>query len=514
VCVGVILCGQKRLEGDEDLIGDALMEQFAEKQGLKDLVPELREQRLKCPTVSRQGMDEIKRLLWATSQFVSQVLYNKLDQDTTGPDSAGPAAVDELFAQFGRLGGDRTNPQSFWTALSKHLDALSRVFECRGVAVVLENDGQLRVVSSSGLGLSTTQIPADESLITAQVRTLAGPGHVAITSDSMSQCYVSSRVLRQFPRVNMVLFDKAKMGESRQLHFLVYFDPTLPRHNALLLHQKKQILGQFVRETANWFTHLERIEQLQTALRNQDALLKDIVHQINQPLHGILADCENLISEKYPMDRKARIVKYLPQRAKQISVLVKCVQYAAGQKGMLEALRYVPTPQDLTKLLIEGAIDLQGYSEAQHVRIEVDRPSSDALGSVMIDKEHVGMALSNVLFNAVKYSFPGTRITVRAERDLVSQSILILVTNCGVAIHESEKEFVFSKGARTRLAKSFSQSGLGIGLFVTRELLRKMGGGAYVRESSVTGGRYKQFDEYRTTITLALPQTVLLADRR
>jgi signal transduction histidine kinase len=107
-------------------------------------------------------------------------------------------------------------------------------------------------------------------------------------------------------------------------------------------------------------------------------------------------------------------------------------------------------------------------------------------------------------------SFPESAITIRTERDLANASLHLCVTNYGISIKDSERESVFAKGLRTPLARKFATSGLGIGLFVTRELMKRMGGTAYVEESVPTGGRYKRFDEFRTTIVLTLPDSVLL----
>jgi signal transduction histidine kinase len=186
---------------------------------------------------------------------------------------------------------------------------------------------------------------------------------------------------------------------------------------------------------------------------------------------------------------------------------VKSVQYAE-QGGMLRSAKQNPSKVNLSKLLIEAAMDFQGHADEKSVQIAVDDAASDSLGEVHIDRDHLGMALTNVVFNAVKYAFPRTTITIRPE--LADQQLRISVTDNGIEIKFSERESIFSKDVRTELARRFCQSGLGIGLFVTRELMRGMGGDALVVGSSPTGHEYKGFREFRTTIALTLPQSVLL----
>jgi signal transduction histidine kinase/ligand-binding sensor protein len=505
VKVGVILCGQKRLEGNEDIEGQLQLEKFVVANRLEYLLPELREQRSLCPAVSIFEVDEMVGILWATSQFISQMLYNKLEESTRSERAAD--ALKDLLAGFGELGGDGMTPARFWNALDKPLDNLSSTFDSRCVAVVLESEGKYRVVASHGFGRAKLQSPPEAHLISSAVKNFTGPEHLELTGQPFPDCFLTSKVLETYPSANLVVFDKAKLGDDRVLHLLVYFDPTFPRHNRLFLHQKKQALSLFLRETANSFLHTERVEQLRKDLADKDALLLDVVHQINQPLHGILADCENLLRPEYPMDKKGKVLKYLPYRAKHLAREVKSVQFAV-QDGTLRSEKQNPSCVDLSKLLIEIGMDFQGYAEDRFVRINVDTDVSDSLDEVLIDRDQVGMALTNVVYNAVRYAFPGTAITIRSE--LANQQLHILVIDDGIEIRPSERESIFRKHVRTELAKRFSLSGLGIGLFVARELMRGLGGDAVVVDSMPGSRTYKQFLEHRTTIALILPQSVLL----
>ena len=341
--------------------------------------------------------------LWITSQFISQMLYNKLEQ-ATGPEQSVADTLKDLFAGFRKLDIDHTTPKHFWNALNKQLNNLSATLDSRSIAVVLETVEEHRVMASHGLERAKLQAPAEAHLISSTVKEFTGPEHLALTGQSFPECFLTSYVLKNYPCVNMVIFDKARLGNDRFLHFLVYFDPTVPRRNHLFLHEKEQVLSLFLRETANSFLHTEHVEQLRKDLKAENALLQDVVHQINQPLQGILADCDNLISEKFSKERKETIMKYLPYRAKHLARDAKLVQYAA-QEGLLHSSRHEPTNINLSKLLIETAIEYQGYGEDKSVHIDVDTDASDSLGEILVDRDNLAMALTNVVYNAVKYAF-------------------------------------------------------------------------------------------------------------
>lgn len=503
--VGVILCGQKRLEGEEDLEGQRKLEKFAVAKGLEAILPELLDRRNLCSAVTRLEVSEKVQILWGASQFISEVLFKELDTQNQS-DRAVAEELEDLFEQFAELDGKNTPSARFWKNLEQPLDKLASTFDCRCITVVLEADGKHQLVAAQGLRTDDLQLPLDTKLISTHVRDFELPQHLLVNFEPLPACFVTASVKALFPSVETVLLDKARLGANRVLHLLVYFEPGITRENQLLLHQKEKALSLFLRHTANSLLHAERVEQLEQALSDQDALLQDIVHQINQPLHGILADSELLLNTEYPVERKTRLLKYFPQRAKQLAMLVKCVQYAE-RDGPLQTAKPDPSSVNLSKFLIESAMVFQGYAEDKDVRIEVDTKISDGLDEIQIDRDHVSMALTNVLFNAVKYAFRGTIVTIRS--DVENMRLAILVTNDGIQIKPSEREEIFSRRLRTDLAKRFAQSGLGIGLYVTRAIMRNMGGEASVIDSIPTSRAYKQFRECRTTISLSLPTSIV-----
>ncbi|HTD50433.1 MAG TPA: ATP-binding protein, partial [Acidimicrobiia bacterium] len=103
-------------------------------------------------------------------------------------------------------------------------------------------------------------------------------------------------------------------------------------------------------------------------------------------------------------------------------------------------------------------------------------------------------ALTNILFNAAKFTEPGGNVTVTAERD--GQDVVICVVDTGVGIAPAmlPKVFeLFAQGDRTFDRRS---TGLGIGLAVVRRLVELHGGAVRVHSDGPGRG---------TTVTMRLP---------
>jgi signal transduction histidine kinase len=89
--------------------------------------------------------------------------------------------------------------------------------------------------------------------------------------------------------------------------------------------------------------------------------------------------------------------------------------------------------------------------------------------------------LVNLLSNAAKYGYPGTPITVTAEQR--EGEVLISVANQGEGVPPEDIPRLFSRFYRTSGARRGGMPGLGLGLFVSRELILAHGGRMWVEST-------------------------------
>ncbi len=86
VTVGGILCGQKRLLDETmDKEGIEIMKATAKKEFIEERIPELLSKRVKCGAVSTRELLQMKKLLWRTSNFISHILENVIDEADRKP---------------------------------------------------------------------------------------------------------------------------------------------------------------------------------------------------------------------------------------------------------------------------------------------------------------------------------------------------------------------------------------------------------------------------------------------
>lgn len=102
-------------------------------------------------------------------------------------------------------------------------------------------------------------------------------------------------------------------------------------------------------------------------------------------------------------------------------------------------------------------------------------------GSAVFDLKWTEEAVCNLLDNAVKYTPPGGTVTVEVKNyELFST---IRVTDTGPGISEEEQAKIF--GRFYRAPGAWQAEGVGIGLYLTRQIAEKQGG--YVKVESALG---------------------------
>ena len=213
------------------------------------------------------------------------------------------------------------------------------------------------------------------------------------------------------------------------------------------------------------------VETEQAAVKT---LIADISHQTRTPIANLLLYA-SLLSESELDPRQLEQVNALSAQAEKLSFLIKALVKASR----LEAGIVAPAPAvNPVGPLLENAVEQEGPA-ALAKQITITAGPFD--GSAAFDPRWTGEALGNVVNNAVKYTPPGGRVSVSAQ--LLDSFCRIDVADTGPGVPESEQAAVFNRfyrGGATRAAE-----GLGLGLYLAREILARQGG--YIRLSSRPG---------------------------
>jgi len=101
------------------------------------------------------------------------------------------------------------------------------------------------------------------------------------------------------------------------------------------------------------------------------------------------------------------------------------------------------------------------------------------------DRDRLEQVLGNLLENAVKYSPDGSEIFVNVEER--NDTVVTSVCDRGIGIPTDELAQVFERFHRGRHVSSTNYGGLGLGLYITKQIVERHGGSIWVESKEGSG---------------------------
>ncbi|MBO7082232.1 MAG: tetratricopeptide repeat protein [Bacteroidales bacterium] len=222
-----------------------------------------------------------------------------------------------------------------------------------------------------------------------------------------------------------------------------------------------------------------RNQELTELNEMKDRLMSIVSHDVKTPVSAIRNVLEQLCSYYDGMndtDRKASLMMLKSTSEALSDRLYNILQWV---KSVLE--HGVVTPKDFNlAALVDESIKSQRYS----MDVKALQVTNEVPVELMVynDPSVVSLVLQNLLSNAVKFSYPHGEIRVRTEEE--TDCVWLVVQDNGKGIPEQKLEKIF-RFVTNSSSGTGGETGTGIGLFVSKQLLDKTGGA--IRVESVLG---------------------------
>lgn len=238
-------------------------------------------------------------------------------------------------------------------------------------------------------------------------------------------------------------------------------------------------------------------ENLNREKENVKSLVSDISHQTKTPMTNIRLYASllgELIEAETGMQRQEEAAVMIGELARQTEKLEFLIQ-ALTKMSRLESniVEVRPEQQPITPLLQDVVAEAAMKADGKNITI---RNVYAGEAFACFDYKWTKEALGNVLDNAVKYSPPGSTVTL----SVLEYEMYLAVSVCdeGRGIREEEIPKIFGRFYR---AEEVSQEeGVGIGLYLTREILRKENGYVKVKSQPEKGSEFLLY-LYRGTMS-------------
>ena len=282
-----------------------------------------------------------------------------------------------------------------------------------------------------------------------------------------------------------------------------HFDVSMPKSNRTDAIGRLQNNFSAMQEyLSGYIRHLERVneetekrnaelaaanQQAEEAAQRQVAFLQDILHQIRTPLNIIMGFVQVLRDdyEAIPREEMSTITETMVHNATAVTRMVNMLMAAS----MLDIGKRVACDERVSCVdLARQAEQIYNRRLPVNVPLNVEIEVDDDV-SVTINKDIFMKALNELLYNARKYSVVSgheseAQVILRVRRD--GEQVLFVVEDHGPGVPSEHRDQIFNQFIKVN---SFSE-GLGLGLFISKQFARMMGGNLTLDATYTSGARF------------------------
>ena len=210
--------------------------------------------------------------------------------------------------------------------------------------------------------------------------------------------------------------------------------------------------------------------------RELQTLVSDISHQVKTPVANLKMVTDTLLAKPVTEQERREFLQGIRSQTDKLEFLVQSM----GKASRLETGAVTLEKKDVPLLdtLAQAMSGIVYGAEQKGISVEVQCPEDLRVSH---DSKWTAEALFNLLDNAVKYTPAGGKISVSVEQ--WEMYVKLDVADTGKGIPESRQAAIFRRFYREE--EVHDQPGVGIGLYLAREIVTRQGG--YIKVASEVG---------------------------
>lgn len=220
------------------------------------------------------------------------------------------------------------------------------------------------------------------------------------------------------------------------------------------------------------FIIIQSFEKLAEASRMKTEFINIVSHQLRAPLTNLKWSAELLSSGKlnHINEKQSEYFEIIKENSKRMEELINDLLIVSRlEQGRVSFRNDEISLEDLIKKMIS---EFSSFGKASNVTINFK--SSKNLPLIHSDSHQLKTVIENLLDNSIRYVQKKGKVDVSLS--LKNKNIYFEVKDNGVGIPKNDQRYIFQKFFRSKNALRYQTHGSGLGLFITKSIIERLGG--------------------------------------
>ena len=230
----------------------------------------------------------------------------------------------------------------------------------------------------------------------------------------------------------------------------------------------------------------KKLEALQELNKLKSEFISIVSHELRTPL-AIVKEAVHLISDEVPgpINLKQRgVLEKAHSNIQRLKKLIDDLLDISRIEGARLKLHY--SLVNLNDLLDESDDFFKNSAREKGVDLSYSLPKKQA--NIFIDAERINQVISNLINNAIKFTEQGGKI--RVEVKVMENKVRVGVIDTGIGISRQDLSKLFHKFTQVSENAEAQRQGLGLGIYIAKELIEMHGGEIWVESKFGVGSKF------------------------
>jgi len=231
------------------------------------------------------------------------------------------------------------------------------------------------------------------------------------------------------------------------------------------------------------------LNELHRGSREKDRILRTVAHDLRNPLGGIASLSAVMITEDYTPDQ-LEMLNLIKDTSYNSLELINEILEAANSATATIKKEWV----DINALTTNSVELLRFKAADKHQLIKLDLPEKPA--QVFVSREKIWRVISNLITNAIKFSYDNGCIIVGIKNQ--ENGVEITVKDSGIGIPDNLKQQVFNMFTDAKRVGTAGEKSFGLGLSICQQIIEKHNGKIWLESSPANGTTFYVFLPFDT----------------